>query len=228
MVDSLFKDPNKEEVYHEFIIPIYKFNPNRNKKFYGQISLFIFVGLISSFVFTSFIISRLLFSIFGVFIALSLTVGPISIYYYIRTVSSDAKTKITGESYYSPGIRSHLDELRINKQGVYINLYDTEEVGLKNYFRSNYYSIPYSSIKLIYPVKVSNEQGLKSVLVGLHIETKDNRIGLISFKIHSGIEVVRVLKNYFGDAWRQIYMRDIVIPLWDCRRLQPIPKAINE
>ena len=229
MVDTVILDINTRNLDHEYEIPIYEFDPNKSKIFYGQISLLIIIVGIISFIFFLFIMpSEISFFMITIIFLGSITFGGTFILGFFHTIYSEANTKISEKSYYSPGIRPEITELRIDEHGLYIKLYETDKSGHRSHFYYDFLTIPYSSIRSIYPVKIQQKQKMKTILVGLHIETDQKRIGFINFKIHRGTEVMKLLKTYLGDSWRQIYKKDKLIALWESEQLQPTPTGSNE
>jgi hypothetical protein len=229
MVDTEIFDVNKKNLDHDDTIPIYEYNPTKTKMIFGRISLLIIIGGSLPFIYFMFIMPSEIPTLMSTFIFLGiLPFVVISLFGFFHTIYSEGNTTISEKSYYSPGIRPEITEIRIDEKGLYIKLYETNKSGHRSHFFYDFLTIPYSSITSIYPVEIQQKQNITKMIVGLHIETNEKRIGFINFKTHRGLEVMRLLKEYLGDDWRQIYKREKLISLWESEQLQPTPEVINE
>jgi hypothetical protein len=120
--------------------------------------------------------------------------------------SNQAEQEITDSSYYSPGTRPSITELRIDAEGIFLKFYDTNTSGAGSGISYEFRKTPYRQIKAIYPVLMKYSfYSDKPQFALMNIETTDRKIGHVDMVFHRGDIILKLLEKNFGERWREVF-----------------------
>lgn len=118
------------------------------------------------------------------------------------------ETKIYDDLYYSPGFFKSRTELKIDKNGLSIVLWNILPDRKTDTSTNDFETITFEnirSVKGLHKNIVSKKHHGIKFITHLEITTKDDKIGYISFSSHIRKEVLGLLKKFIGPKWDEIY-----------------------
>jgi len=157
-----------------------------------------------------------------IIIMLGLVLGA-SIGLYLGGIhKAESLQQISESSYYSPGSRESITELRIEPDGIYLKLYDTDASGVGSGISHAFSKIPYDRVSAIFPVYIEYPfYSNRKQLAMLNIETDDRKLGHIDLIFHRGDIVLARLQRHLGDRWGEVFHENEAVAPFEMNRLRP-------